>query len=122
MPIFEAIERIAAPCVSYSCWCSKTIRTARSRTSSEYLAPVGFFTLLAFSILQISRYSQDPKSPTFPGRFTLGGPHEYADCLHGVPHDVLGLGVGVRLLVKQLDAGHLLAALGHLDAVSDKDA
>jgi transposase len=27
--------------------------------------------LLAFSILQISRYSQDPKSPTFPGRFTL---------------------------------------------------
>jgi len=29
------------------------------------------------------------------GQDTLGGPHEHADCLHGVPHDVLRLGVGV---------------------------
>jgi hypothetical protein len=56
------------------------------------------------------------------GEDALGGPHEYADCLHGVPHDVLGLGVGVGLLMQQLDAGHLLARLGHLDAVSDQDA
>jgi hypothetical protein len=69
IPIFEAIERIAAPCVWYSCWCSNTIRTARSRTSSEYRVPVGFLTLPSLSMLQISRYSQDPKSPTFPGRF-----------------------------------------------------
>ncbi len=50
---------------------SKTIRTARACTSSEYRVPVGFLTLLSFSIPQISRYSQDPKSPTFPGQFRI---------------------------------------------------
>ncbi|KVK91892.1 hypothetical protein WS91_24960 [Burkholderia sp. MSMB1498] len=30
---------------------------------------MGFLALLSFSILQISVYSQDLKSPTFPGRF-----------------------------------------------------
>src|SRR5690606_4809682 len=36
-PIFEAIERIAAHCESYWSPCSRTIRTARSRTSGEKL-------------------------------------------------------------------------------------
>ena len=36
-PIFEAIDAIAAHCGSYSPSCSNTIRTARSRTSGEYL-------------------------------------------------------------------------------------
>src|SRR5262249_37200815 len=35
-PILPAIETIAAHCDSCSAWCSKTIRTARSRTSGEY--------------------------------------------------------------------------------------
>lgn len=56
------------------------------------------------------------------GKDALGGPHEYADRLHGVSHYVFGLAVGVGLLMQQFDAGHLLAGLGHLDAVSDQDA
>jgi phospholipase C len=32
---------------------------------------VGFLALPSLSLLQISGYSQDPKSPTFPGRFSL---------------------------------------------------
>jgi hypothetical protein len=39
-PILSAIDRIATHWESCSPWCSKTIRTARSRTSGEYL--VGF--------------------------------------------------------------------------------
>src|SRR5262245_27332747 len=35
-PILPAIETIAAHCDSCSAWCSRTIRTARSRTSAEY--------------------------------------------------------------------------------------
>src|SRR5919199_6943583 len=35
-PIFSAIERIAAYCEPCSFWCSKTMRTARARTSGEY--------------------------------------------------------------------------------------
>src|SRR5262249_61753262 len=35
-PILPAIETIAVHCDSCSAWCSKTIRTARSRTSGEY--------------------------------------------------------------------------------------
>ena len=36
-PIFDAIDAIAAHCDAYSRWFSNTIRTARSRTSGEYL-------------------------------------------------------------------------------------
>src|SRR5207344_3311700 len=39
-PIFAAIEPIAAHCESYSASCSNTSRTARSRTSEEYLFDV----------------------------------------------------------------------------------
>src|SRR4030095_10953364 len=39
-PILPAIETIAAHCDSCSAWCSKTIRTARSRTSGEYFGTV----------------------------------------------------------------------------------
>src|SRR3954465_14530175 len=35
-PIFSAIERIAAHCEACSPWWSRTIRTARARTSGEY--------------------------------------------------------------------------------------
>lgn len=46
---------------------------------------------------------------------------EDADRLQGMPHDVFRLGVGVRLLMQQLDGRHFLAALGTLDAVADQD-
>jgi len=46
---------------------------------------------------------------------------EHADRLQGMPHDVFGLGVGVRLLMQQLDGRHFLAALGTLDAVADQN-
>src|SRR6476620_9722056 len=39
-PIFDAIEPIAAHCESYSASCSNRRRTARSRTSGEYLFDV----------------------------------------------------------------------------------
>src|SRR5262247_3054559 len=39
-PILPAIETIAAHCDSCSAWRSKTIRTARSRTSGEYFGTV----------------------------------------------------------------------------------
>ena len=41
--------------------------------------------------------------------------------LERVPHDELALGVVLRLLVKALDRGHLLAFLRDLDAVSHED-
>jgi hypothetical protein len=40
---------------------------------------------------------------------------------HGMPHDVLGLGVGFRLLMQELYGRHFLAALGGFDAVPDQD-
>ena len=49
---------IAAHCEAYSPWCSSTIRTARSRTSSEYLLG-----------LPITPASQEMESPGNPGRF-----------------------------------------------------
>src|SRR5215831_12506483 len=39
-PILPAIETVAAHWDSCSAWCSKTIRTARSRTSGEYFGTV----------------------------------------------------------------------------------
>src|SRR5438105_3086439 len=59
-PILAATDTIAAHCESYSRWCSKTIFTARSRTSGENL----FDVLMAPS-------SQELEPPKFPGRFTL---------------------------------------------------
>src|SRR5271166_111865 len=61
-PILPAIEPIAAHCESCSPWCSKTSRTARSRTSGEYLVDV-FMT----------PSSQIMESPGIPGRFTACG-------------------------------------------------
>ena len=49
---------------------------------------------------------------------TLSGLYQHADSLERVTHDVFGLGVRIRVLMQQLHAGHLLAALGHLDAVA----
>ena len=43
-PIFDAIEAIALHWESYSLWCSNTIRTARSRTSGEYLLGLPMMT------------------------------------------------------------------------------
>jgi len=40
-PLFCAIERIAADCELSSCSHSKTFRTARSRTSGQYLLALG---------------------------------------------------------------------------------
>jgi hypothetical protein len=36
-----------------------------------------------------------------------------------MPHDVLGLGIVLRLLVQQLDGWHAFALLGRFDAISD---
>jgi hypothetical protein len=47
---------------------------------------------------------------------------EHAHGLNGMPRDVFGLIVALRLLVKQFDARHFLAALWRLDAVSDENA
>src|SRR5450755_4313481 len=57
-PILAAIEVIAAHCDEYSCRCSATIRTARSRTSSEYRFDV-----------PITPSSQVMRSPGKSGRF-----------------------------------------------------
>ena len=43
-PIFDAIEAIALYWESYSLWRSNTIRTARSRTSGEYLLGLPMMT------------------------------------------------------------------------------
>lgn len=58
-PILPAIDSIAAHCDSYSPWCSNTSRTARFRTSSEYL----LFVLVTPS-------SQEVESPEIPERFS----------------------------------------------------
>ena len=41
--------------------------------------------------------------------------------LQRVSHDIFGLGVGLGLLMQELDRRHLAAALGDLDAVADQD-
>jgi hypothetical protein len=55
------------------------------------------------------------------GEEAVRGVDEQADGLQGMPHNVFGLGVGVRLLMQQLDGRHFLAALRTLDAVADQD-
>ena len=61
-PSFDATEGIADHCESCSPWGSNTRRTARSRTSGEYL--VGEF------IYPVLLKTQRVESPGFPGRFT----------------------------------------------------
>jgi hypothetical protein len=63
----------------------------------------------------------DPRGERY-SEHALSRVHEQTDSLQGVPHDVLGLGVGFRLLMQQLDRGHLLAPLGDLDAVPDQNS
>src|SRR5690606_5746079 len=41
MSNFDAIDSIAFHCDGYSCWCSNTIRTARSRSSGGCFCPLG---------------------------------------------------------------------------------
>src|SRR5690554_8075180 len=53
------MDLIAAHCEGWSCSCSNTMRTARLRTSGEYL-----FDLL------MTPSSQSLESPEKPGRFT----------------------------------------------------
>ena len=55
------------------------------------------------------------------GEGALGRGDEYGDGLEGMAHDELGLGVGVRLLMKQLDGGHFPASLWDLDPVANED-
>jgi hypothetical protein len=59
-PIFEAIELIASPSDPYSPQCSKTIRTARSRTSDEYVLPFRFVIMAP-----ISQELEPPAIPEF---------------------------------------------------------
>ncbi len=60
-PIFCAIDWIVAHCDGWSRSCSNTIRTARSRTSGEYLV-----------LLFMTPSSQFLESPANPGRFSSG--------------------------------------------------
>ena len=60
-PNFPAIDVIAAHCELYSCWCSNTIRTARSRTSGAYLRD--------FLLSVMTPSSQGLEPATFPERF-----------------------------------------------------
>jgi hypothetical protein len=55
------------------------------------------------------------------GEDALSRVYEQADSLQGMPHDVLGLGVGLRLLMQKLYGGHFPAAFGDLDAIPDQD-
>ena len=58
-PIFSAIDVIAAHCDSCAASCSRTIRTARVRTSGENLVGLG-----------MAPSSQGLEPPGNPGRFT----------------------------------------------------
>ena len=62
----------------------------------------------------------DPRGERY-SEHALSRVHKQTDGLQGVPHDVLGLGVGFRLLMQQLDRRHLLAPLGDLDAVAHQN-
>jgi len=55
------------------------------------------------------------------GEACRGRPHRQRHALAGVPEDVFGLGVALRLLVQLLHAGHLAPGLRHLDSVGDED-
>ena len=59
-PIFSAMDWIVAHCEGWSCSCSNTMRTARSRTSGEY-----------FFVLFMTPSSQRLESPANPGRFNF---------------------------------------------------
>ena len=62
-PSFSATDPIASHCDPYSCWCSNTIRTARSRISTGYL-PGRRCSVMAPS-------SQGLEPPPIPGRFRI---------------------------------------------------
>ncbi len=66
-PILFAIEPIAAHWDACSPWCSNTSRTARSRTSGEYLVD-----------LFITPSSQEMESPVNPGRFKVASAPRHA--------------------------------------------
>ena len=55
------------------------------------------------------------------GEDAVGRAYQQADSLHGMPHDVFGLGVRLRLLMQELYGRHFLAALGGFDSVPDQD-
>jgi hypothetical protein len=59
---FAEIDSIAFHCDGYSPWCSNTIRTARSRTSSGYLPGRRFCS-------DICSASQENEQSPIPGRF-----------------------------------------------------
>src|SRR5690606_10191697 len=61
MSSFSAIEQIAFHCDGYSCWCSKTFRTARSRSSAGFLCPLGS--------AGIAPASEEKEQSAGPGRF-----------------------------------------------------
>src|SRR5215510_3668128 len=65
-PILPAIEMIAAHCDSCFAWCSKTIRTARSRTSGEYFGTVFMtpYPLKIWSLRQTRGGSAYPPLPS----------------------------------------------------------
>jgi hypothetical protein len=55
------------------------------------------------------------------GEEARGRVYQQGDGLQGMSHDVFGLGAAIGLLMQELDAWHLLAALGDLDAIPDED-
>jgi hypothetical protein len=78
-PILEAIEPIAAHSEACSPRCSDTIRTARARTSGEYLV-----------CLVIAPSSREPEPPANPVRFRASGDRRLGEGLDQLPHDRKG--------------------------------
>jgi hypothetical protein len=90
-PIFAAIEPIAAHCEAWSPPCSRTMRTARCRTSGEYRFEV--FFVMAPS-------SQGLEPPPNPARFTDRWPT--VSLLSMVPYDDLPHGAPRRLAPEEI--------------------
>jgi hypothetical protein len=61
----------------------------------------------------------DTRYQRHSGDLAGGTLDQEGDGLEGVAHDVFGLGIVARLLMEKLDAGHLFAFLGRLDAVRE---
>src|SRR4249919_1374254 len=75
-PIFSAIDSIASHCESYCVAWSRTIRTARSRSSGENLL-----------VLAMTPSSQGMEPPGIPGRFSV-------KCVSNRPRGMLTMRVG----------------------------
>jgi hypothetical protein len=97
-PIFSAIERIAAHCDVWLGAASSTNRTARSRTSGEYLLA-----------LLMTPSSQRLESPANPGRFN--------GVIEGIVAILAGLLLIAPVIDRSMSGSRFIAALTPFSAV-----